>query len=149
MSVLCVCLGNICRSPAAEGVLKAVANRRGVDIVVDSAGTGAWHAGEPPDPRMQAAAARRGYNLSGQRARKATPADFQKFAFIYAMDQSNLNDLQAIAPASHDTVLARFLGDADVPDPYYGADDGFDHVLTLIEGAAGTILDRIAVMGEK
>lgn len=98
-SVLFVCLGNICRSPLAEGALRAAAVRAGLDLTVDSAGTGGWHAGDPPDRRAQAAARRHGTDISGLRARQVRPEDFRKFDHVFALDRQNLQDLQAIAPA--------------------------------------------------
>ncbi|MEM7662948.1 MAG: low molecular weight protein-tyrosine-phosphatase [Pseudomonadota bacterium] len=142
--VLFVCLGNICRSPAAEGVLRAKVKARGLSIAVDSAGTGGWHAGDPPDERMRAAALNRGYDLSAQRARQVSPDDFETFHYILAMDASNLANLKDIAPPGHGAVLRKFLGKDDVPDPYYGGDDGFDHVLDLMEAAVDELLAEIS-----
>ncbi|MEO0398611.1 MAG: low molecular weight protein-tyrosine-phosphatase [Pseudomonadota bacterium] len=141
--VLCVCLGNICRSPAAEGVLRAKAGERRMKLDIDSAGTGAWHVGAPPDKRMIAAAAARGLDISGQRARQVDLADFYEFDFILAMDSSNYADLKDMAPPNKECALHLFLefakGDTlETPDPYYGGAEGFDHVLDLVErGAAG------------
>jgi len=134
-SVLFVCLGNICRSPTAEAVFRARAGD--TDIQIDSAGTGAWHVGNPPDPRSRAEGERRGYSFKGQAARKVTANDFHEFDFILAMDRSNLQDLKAIKPADSTTMLSLFLPDgSDVPDPYYGGPDGFAKVVDLIEMAA-------------
>ena len=134
-SVLFVCLGNICRSPTAEAVFRA---RSGdTDIQIDSAGTGAWHAGEGPDPRSRAEGERRGYSFAGQAARKVRVEDFREFDFILAMDNSNLKDLKAIRPHDSTAMLSLFLPDgSDVPDPYYGGPDGFAKVVDLIEMAA-------------
>lgn len=143
--ILCVCLGNICRSPAAEEVLRKRASDHGIALHVESAGTGGWHIGDQPDARMQAAAARRGYDLSPQRAQQVTLADFDRFDMILAMDQSNLANLKALQPAGSKAVLRLFLGNADVPDPYYGDADGFDHVLDLAEAAVDRLLREITL----
>ncbi len=130
--LLFVCLGNICRSPAADGIARALVADRGLDWRIDSAGTGAWHAGNPPDPRMIEAAATRGIDLTPLRARQAEPDDFLRFDHIFAMDRSNLADLQDIRPAGATATLSLFLKTEDVPDPYYGGPDGFEQVLDLI-----------------
>ena len=150
-SVLLVCLGNICRSPTAEGVLRAMCEAEGVgeQLRIDSAGTGGWHVGNPPDPRAIAAAAKRGVDLSCLRARQATAEDFHDFDFILAMDSSNYRDLEALRPQGSRAILARFLSFAgagapiDVPDPYYGGDDGFDAVLDLIEEASSGFIEHL------
>lgn len=142
--LLFVCLGNICRSPAAEGVMRARAAARGVELSLSSAGTGDWHAGSPPDPRMQAAAAARGYDISGLRARQVERADFARFDFVLAMDRGNLADLRRLAPKGGLAPELMLPGGGDVPDPYYGGEDGFDQVLDLLEGACDRLLDRIA-----
>ena len=116
---------------------------RQLDVFVDSAGTGAWHAGDPPDTRMMAAAAERGIDLSAQRARKVRAEDFREFTHIYAMDQQNYADLQAIKPANATAQLQLFLGKGDVPDPYYGGADGFDHVLDLVQRRVRQLLDEL------
>ncbi len=151
VSVLFVCLGNICRSPTAEAVFR----RRVADaalaarIHIDSPGTGAWHIGKAPDRRASAAAAQRGYQLDRLRARQVSAEDFHRFDLILAMDDNNLADLQALRPADDDALLARFLdvlgedGPHEVPDPYYGGDDGFDHVLNLVEKASDLWLERL------
>ncbi len=146
--VLCVCLGNICRSPAAEGALKAKAAERGLPLFVDSAGTGAWHTGARPDNRMIQCAARRRYDLTNQRARQVDLADFYEFDYVLAMDESNLGDLLAMAPPNRECDVRLFLDfgdtkDHEVPDPYYGGHDGFERVLSLIENAADGFLDHI------
>lgn len=134
-SVLFVCLGNICRSPTAEAVFRARAGT--TDIKIDSAGTGAWHAGESPDPRSRAEGERRGYSFTGQAARKVRIRDFYDFDFILAMDASNLSDLKDIEPHDGTATVSLFLPDgSDVPDPYYGGPDGFEHVVDLIETAS-------------
>lgn len=146
--ILLICLGNICRSPAAEGVLRAAARSRGVELYIESAGTGGWHAGDPPDPRMISAAGRRGYDLSHQRARKVEDADFFEFDYLLAMDLSNHTDLLELAPPNRECDIRLFLDFSDgdereTPDPYFGGDDGFDHVLKLIERGAAGFLDHL------
>ncbi|MEO1081053.1 MAG: low molecular weight protein-tyrosine-phosphatase [Pseudomonadota bacterium] len=150
-SVLFVCLGNICRSPTAEGVFREFVRAEGLidEIAIDSAGTGAWHVGEPPDQRAQAAAASRGYDLSAQRARQVTKADFERHDLILAMDRANLDDLHAICPTPRQDRIHLFLTFAqnadveEVPDPYYGAGDGFQHVLDLVEDASRGLLAHL------
>ena len=125
--VLFVCLGNICRSPTAEGVFRARAGDAGLSLMVDSAGTGAWHVGEAPDHRAQAEALKRGYDLSAQRARQAKAADFSDFDLIFAMDRSNLAALRRLRPIRTAAELCLFLDllpdqpIREVPDPYYGS----------------------------
>ena len=143
-----MCLGNICRSPAAEGVLRAKAKERGLTLTIDSAGTGGWHEGDPPDARMVAAAARRGVNISYQRARQVDLSDFFQFDYVLAMDMSNLADLLALATPNRECDIKLFLDFADcktreTPDPYYGAGDGFEIVLDLIEKGADGFLDHL------
>lgn len=142
MRVLFVCLGNICRSPTAEGVLRHQLVEAGLaDVIgVASAGTGDWHVGEPPDRRTLDAAQRRGYDFSEQRAQHFSVEDFSRYDLILAMDKSNLSDLQALRPgharAELDLFLRRYEGERhDVPDPYYGGEQGFEQVLDLIEVA--------------
>lgn len=147
-SVLFVCLGNICRSPTAHGVFAAQAAEAGLAdrVRVDSAGTGAWHLGEPPDARAAAAARSRGYDLSQLRARQVDPADFERFDYILAMDRSNLSHLEAMCPAAFQGHLGLFLDFhprppfREVPDPYYGGDKGFEDVLDLVEAAGEGLL---------
>lgn len=152
-SVLFVCLGNICRSQTAEGVMHELVDTRGLDEIVeiDSAGTGDYHVGEQADPRMRRAAAHRGYHLDG-RARQIDPEDFDHFDLIVAMDRENLHDLHLLAdrerPAGRERVrlLSEFLppsAPVDVPDPYYGGAGGFERVLDLIEEACPAILDHL------
>ena len=151
VNVVFVCLGNICRSPTAEGVFRAVVERHGLGrrIGVDSAGTGAYHVGEPADQRAQAAARRRGFDLSTIRARKATKGDFKRFDYVLAMDRENRAALSRICPPGEEHRLSLFLdyaprlGRRDVPDPYYGGGDGFELVLDLIEAAAEGLLADI------
>ena len=143
-SVLFVCLGNICRSPTAEAVFRARSANLG--IAIDSAGTGAWHAGEGPDPRSRAEGERRGYSFEGQTARKVTMQDFYDFDFILAMDASNLSDLRDLRPNDSQANLSLFLPDgSDVPDPYYGGPEGFSRVVDLIEFASDFWLAQMTV----
>jgi protein-tyrosine phosphatase len=146
--ILFVCLGNICRSPAAEGVLARRAKERDLEIFVDSAGTGGWHAGEPPDSRMIAACRRRGYDIARQRARQVEAADFVAFDYLLAMDLANQADLLALAPAGRKADIRLFLDFADTarretPDPYYGDEAAFEDALDLIEAGAEALLDHL------
>jgi protein-tyrosine phosphatase len=143
--ILFVCLGNICRSPTAEGVMRHLLHERGLDgeVQVESAGTGAWHVGSAPDERATAAALRRGVALDGA-ARQVRPRDYVDFDLIVAMDRSNLADLLALAPDEETRAKVRLLlDDADVPDPYYGGERGFDEVLDLVEEACERLLDEV------
>jgi protein-tyrosine phosphatase len=150
-SILFVCLGNICRSPTAEGVLRDMAARLGVadQLRIDSAGTGGWHVGSPPDRRAIQAARRRGYDLAALRARQVDPRDFERYGWILAMDESNLKMLQAMRPPDYRGHLGLFLELApvlavrEVPDPYYGGLEGFEHVLDLTEAASRAMLARL------
>lgn len=145
--VLMVCLGNICRSPTAHGVLEQRLDAQGLShlVVVDSAGTSGWHIGEPPDLRSQAAARQRGYELSQQRGRQVAATDFETFDYIFAMDQDNLRNLRALCPPTfkgHLGLLLEFgsASNKNVPDPYHGGPAGFDLVLDLIEEAIDGLL---------
>lgn len=146
--VLFVCLGNICRSPTAEGIFRKVVTdaRMHDQILIDSAGTGGWHIGKAPDTRTISAAKVRGYDLSPLRARQVSVADFDEFDFILAMDNANLSDLKLMAPSHYQGHLGLFLDFAqrsphrEVPDPYYGEAEGFNLVLDLIEDAASGLL---------
>lgn len=148
MRILFVCLGNICRSPTAEAVLRDLAAERGMDgeIEIDSAGTGDWHIGEPPDPRATEAAARSGIELGGT-ARQVRPADLVEFDLVVAMDSSNHADLVAMADgdSEHIVLLRELAGDEtpDVPDPYFGGEDGFDEVLEIIRSNCHALLDQV------
>lgn len=149
--VLFVCLGNICRSPTAHAVFRSLVERRGMihQVEIDSAGTAAYHVGNPPDHRAAAAALKRGFDLSDLRARQAIAADFEHYDFIMAMDKENLAALKAICPADFKGHLGLFLAltessEQEVPDPYYGGPAGFDHVLDLVEAASETLLNQIA-----
>jgi protein-tyrosine phosphatase len=151
VKVLFVCLGNICRSPTAEGVFRHLVERTSLTghIEIDSAGTHAYHVGEPPDSRAQAAAARRGIDLSGLRGRQATRRDIEEFDYILAMDRENYTNLRAICPAGLEHKVRLFLEFApdrperEVPDPYFGGESGFDRVLDMIEEAADGLLADI------
>lgn len=147
--VLLVCLGNICRSPTAQGVLEAKAAARGISLSADSAGTSGWHDGDPPYGPSIASAAARGYDLSRQRSRKVSLSDFTDFDIILGMDDKNMSDLKALAPKTSTAQLALMTdwlpdtdGGAPVPDPYYTRD--FDGALDLIERAADAFLDHLA-----
>ena len=151
LQILIVCTGNICRSPTAEGVLRAAVERRGLSdrVLVASAGTHDYHIGEAPDPRSVKHAKRRGYDLSALRASQVTREDFDRFDYILAMDRGHLRMLRSIAPANARAKLGLFLEPSarwkgeDVPDPYYGGPEGFEEVLDRVEEAAERWLDRI------
>ena len=139
-AVLFVCLGNICRSPLAEGAFRAEARRLGLDVEVDSAGTGGWHVGRPPDPRALAAARRNGVDIGGCRARRVRPGDFARFSHVAALDTDNLSDLERMRPPGARAALSLLLDHAgrageSVADPYYGTDEGFD--VTWADVSAG------------
>ncbi|QYJ88523.1 low molecular weight protein-tyrosine-phosphatase [Shewanella halotolerans] len=148
-SVLFVCLGNICRSPTAEAVFRSLLSKRGLSISCDSAGTSAYHEGEGPDRRARQAGERRGLDFSGIRARGVTDEDFERFDLILAADKANLRDLRARCPAQHQYKLALMLsflgeGEREVPDPYYGGDEGFEQVLDLLQQSCERLLLQIA-----
>ncbi len=147
-SILFVCLGNICRSPLAEGALRAEAHRRGLDLIVDSAGTGDWHAGEPPDERAVAVAARHGVDITALRARQVTRADFTRFDHIVALDHDNLKNLRRLAPPDATAELSLLLdhvpgreGQA-VADPWFGEAEGFDVTWAEVTAAARGLAER-------
>src|ERR1700694_5278989 len=153
--LLFVCLGNICRSPTAEGVMRALVRDAGLEesIEVDSAGTGGWHVGSPPDGRATAAARARGITLAG-RARQVSVQDLTDFDLVLAMDSSNLREVRRRAGGEEQLQKVRLLRefdpasegaqDLDVPDPYYGAHDGFAEVLDLVEAACAGLLEHLA-----
>ena len=151
VSVLVVCTGNICRSPTGEGVLRHLAEKRGLAdrVAVRSAGTHDYHVGESPDARSMKHASRRGYDLSSQRAMQVSRQHFHEFDYILAMDRGHLRQLKAIAPAGARARLGMFLDASarwkgeDVPDPYYGGAEGFENVLDMVEDAAKGWLDII------
>jgi protein-tyrosine phosphatase len=156
--VLFVCLGNICRSPTAEGVMRELVRREGLEgaIAVESAGTGAWHVGSPPDARAAEAARARGVELSGT-ARQVRAQDFEDFDYLVAMDAENLRALRSLAQGEDERAKVRLLrefdpasaggaeeaGDLDVPDPYYGGADGFDEVFELVRAACAGLLEQL------
>lgn len=149
--VLFVCLGNICRSPTAQGVFEHKVRERGLQdrIRVDSCGTSDWHVGEQPDPRTLKEAASRGYDLGACRGRQIEPADFDSFDYILAMDRANLRALEVLRPANHRGHLGLFLefapgtGEIEVPDPYHGGKAGFTRVMELVEAASDGLLDHL------
>lgn len=151
VAVLFVCLGNICRSPSGEGIFRDLVDKAGLGQAVsaDSAGTGAYHIGEPPDRRAQATARRRGIDLSGQRARQVRPEDFHRFDYLIAMDRDNRANLLALSPPGleHKVHLMLDFSEANkggnVPDPYYIGGDGFETAFDLIEDAARGLLEDI------
>lgn len=151
VNILFVCLGNICRSPTAHGIFQGLVDQAGLAerIFVDSAGTGDWHIGRPPDNRARQAALGRGYDLGHLRARQVTAEDFERFDYVLAMDESNLGNLSALKPNSYRGNLALFLEFAsrrdyrEVPDPYYGGEENFELVLDLVEDAAAGLLGHV------
>lgn len=154
MKLLFICLGNICRSPAAEGIMRQMVEERALsnDIIVDSAGIGSWHVGEMPDSRMRKHAARRGYDLSPLRARQFRSDDFQKFDYIIVMDEENYHDVMERGGVYADArkvlrmkdYFIRYKGQQSVPDPYYGGAEGFERALNLIEdGCEGLLKDLV------
>lgn len=146
MRILFVCLGNICRSPTAEAVTRHKAREAGLEVEIDSAGTGNWHVGKPPHPPMIRAADRRGYDLSRLRARQIRPEDFETFDLILVADRENLEDVEALRPVGAETPVRLFApyaggADADIPDPYFSG--GFEPVLDLVERAADGLLEGL------
>ena len=151
IKVLFVCLGNICRSPTAHAIFEQKIHVEGLSnqVIVDSAGTGSWHIGSPPDWRTRETAAKHGYAMDHLRARQVSANDFDSFDYIFAMDKSNLSDLQDLCPDNYQGTLALFLPFCgvslmeEVPDPYYGGDGGFERVLSVIERSADKLIDMI------
>ncbi|EGQ7684696.1 TPA: low molecular weight phosphotyrosine protein phosphatase [Vibrio parahaemolyticus] len=146
--ILVVCMGNICRSPTGEAVLRAKAEELGVDVDIDSAGTIGYHTGNTPDSRAMAAGKQRGYSFKGMRARQVSVQDFEDFDLVLAADKANLADLLDICPAEHRHKVSLFLSHSnssydEIPDPYYGRDDGFELVLDLIEEASVAVLQKL------
>lgn len=149
MKILFVCMGNICRSPTAKGVFDRHFQLAGLDVFTDSAGTHGYHVGEMPDPRAVTAAARRAVDISGDRARRVAESDFHEFDCIYVMDRSNLEIVEAMRPPDGRAELALLMslapdyGFNEVPDPYYGGDDGFTRVLDMLETAAESLVREL------
>ncbi len=152
IKILFVCMGNICRSPTAEGVFRHAVLKAGQEerFHIDSAGTHDYHIGKEPDRRTQQAALKRGYDLSVLRGRQVRREDFEHFDLVLAMDHSNLANLHRICPAEHRHKVSLFLeysrnfSEREVPDPYYGGAHGFEHVLDLVEDAAEGLLEALA-----
>jgi protein-tyrosine phosphatase len=154
VKVLFVCMGNICRSPTAEGVFRHMVEQSRLenDIAIDSAGTHAYHVGNPPDKRAQEAALKRNIDLSSQRARRVNADDFTVFDYVIAMDENNKDDLLSICPTGYEDRVHLFLdfanaSETEVPDPYYGQGRGFEIVLNLVEDASEGLLKRIREHG--
>lgn len=148
-AILLVCLGNICRSPLAEAAVREAADRAGIDVIVDSAGTGGWHAGDPPDRRAQAMAREHGIDISGYRARQVTRDDFSRFTHIFALDSDNLADLDALTPPEATAELGLLLDlvpgreGESVADPYYGGPEGFAATWADVSAAAHALVVRL------
>jgi len=150
VKVLFVCMGNICRSPTAEGIFRQAVNEAGLadKISIDSAGTHAYHIGKQPDARAQSASRNRGIDLSNLRGRQVEPADFDTFDYVIAMDNSNHADLTQVADGNSDNLFmflsfSENFSEKEVPDPYYGGEQGFEHVLDLVEDASYGLLAHI------
>ncbi|CEP36586.1 low molecular weight protein-tyrosine-phosphatase [Halomonas sp. AOP13-D3-9] len=150
MKVLFVCLGNICRSPTAEGVFRRAVEQAGLagQVKIDSCGVGSWHLGKAPDARAQQAARLRGIDLSDLRARKLSEQDFREFDYVLGMDQDNLRAMRELKPANSQAHVGLFLdfagsAGAEVPDPYYGGDEGFENVLNMIEAASDGLIQHL------
>ena len=149
VSVLFVCLGNICRSPLAEAALRAEAEKAGLALEVDSAGTGDWHVGSPPDRRAQAVALRHGIDISGYRGRQVTAEDFRRFDYVFALDHENLQNLRRVRPSDGMAELGLLMDlvpgreGSSVNDPYFGEDAGFDVTWDDVRRAARAIVDRL------
>lgn len=148
-AVLFVCLGNICRSPLAEGAFRAAAAQAGLAVTADSAGTGGWHIGEAPDPRAIAEAARHGIDISTYRGRQIESADFARFSHIFALDEANLSDLRRIAPSDASAALGLLLdvvpglGGQSVADPYYGGPEDFARTFEQVSVAARALVAQL------
>jgi len=150
MKVLMVCLGNICRSPMADGLLKKKIEINDLDVFVDSAGTGAYHVGESPDKRMQATANKEGIDISSLQARQFVASDFDRFDLIYAMDKSNYDNIISMAKSENHRLKVRMIleetypgEEMSVPDPYYGGNQGFEEVYHLLDKACDKIIERL------
>lgn len=149
-AILFVCLGNICRSPLAEAAFRVEAERAGLTVHIESAGTGDWHVGSPPDPRAQATARRHGIDISRYRGRQVALEDFRRFTHIFALDSENLRNLQAIAPGDHAAHVALLMDmvpgrtGAAVKDPYFGGDEGFEETWCDVSAAARALAEMLA-----
>lgn len=150
MKILFVCLGNICRSPSAEGVFRRALEQAGMadEVLVDSCGVGSWHIGKAPDPRAQQAALLRGLDISGLRARQLQQQDFTEFDYVLGMDQDNLRAMRELQPANSKAHVGLFLAfsgtpGGEVPDPYYGGEEGFENVLNMIEAASDGLVQHL------
>ena len=151
ISVLFVCMGNICRSPTAHGIFRRLVEQEGLadHILIDSAGTHAYHIGKPPDERAQATALKRGFDLSDLRARQAAARDFEEYDYVLAMDRENHEILASLCPAGYEERLSLFLayapdlGIEEVPDPYWGGEQGFEQVFDMLEAASLGLLEEI------
>lgn len=153
--ILAVCAGNICRSPAAEAAILESANAAGLEVEVDSAGTGAWHVGDPPHPQSVAAGERVGLDVTG-RARRINKADFERFDVIVVMDRANLRDVLDLAPDLESRAKVRLFRTYDpatdaeeVPDPYGGPDEGYDETIAQVRSAAAGLVDSLVSVGVK
>ena len=138
--VLVVCLGNICRSPIGEEMLRMHAKKNNLPLFVESAGTSGWHQGNPPDPRSREVMKRHGHNIDDQRSRPLTAPELQTFDYILAMDSQNLDDINTLQPGR--AIVERFVPNTNVPDPYYGDGDGFERVYEMIDHAAKSWISR-------
>lgn len=154
MKVLFVCLGNICRSPLAEGIFRQRADELGLHWMTDSAGTGGWHAGEAPDSRSVACAQSHGIDISDLRARQFQPSDLDEFDLVYAMDTENKQNILDMATSDEQRHKVKLILDEvfpgesrSVPDPYYGGEEGFEHVYQLLERAAEAVFNRVKDAG--
>lgn len=150
MRILMVCLGNICRSPMAEGILREIARTEELDVTVDSAGTSDYHVGEAPDQRARAAMRKQGIDISDLRGRQIVAEDFERFDLLLAMDASNLRDMLRLAPNEELAAKAKLVMDyapghrhREVPDPYYGGDEGFEHVYRMLTEACRNLLKDV------
>lgn len=154
MKILMVCLGNICRSPLAEGILRDKARKMGVEITVDSAGTAAYHTGERPDRRSQEVAKKHGIDISSQRARQFTRSDFEEFDRIFVMDSSNYDNVISLAPSPEEAKKVEYIlnmiypgKDLPIPDPYYGGNDGFENVFRMLDDSCEKIIEKVKSNG--
>lgn len=150
--ILFVCLGNICRSPMAEGIARHLAAESGAPLLFDSAGTGRWHIGDPPDPRAIATARGKGVDITTLRGRQVGVEDFSRFDLILALDRSNWTSLKALAPTGASARLALFMEETlgrseDVPDPYFGAEDGFETVYSMLLDGCSALIEKLAPRG--